>query len=102
MSWPDTPALRMRYAAAASPPNPPPTICPFHGLLPSDSILRGCEQPTSSSVIVKLVPCLVDHRCDCSEEPGAPGQRPVGVDSDPAEPPHKRGLEDQLEQRVAE
>src|SRR5271167_4623443 len=34
MSWPDTPAFRMRYAAAASPPNPPPTICAFIYLTP--------------------------------------------------------------------
>src|SRR5437764_13405374 len=29
MSCPDTPAFRMRNAAAASPPNPPPTTCAF-------------------------------------------------------------------------
>src|ERR1700733_10376318 len=34
MSWPGTPAFRMRYAAAASPPNPPPTIWAFICLLP--------------------------------------------------------------------
>src|SRR6266446_1658620 len=34
MSWPDIPAFRMRYPAAASPPNPPPTICAFICLLP--------------------------------------------------------------------
>src|ERR1700746_2277835 len=34
MSAPATPALRMRSVAAASPPNPPPTICAFIGLLP--------------------------------------------------------------------
>ena len=38
MSAPDTPAFRMRRAAAASPPNPPPTICALIGPLPS---LRG-------------------------------------------------------------
>ena len=38
MSAPDIPALRMRSAAAASPPNPPPTICAFIGPLPG---LRG-------------------------------------------------------------
>src|SRR5690242_18512557 len=34
MSWPGIPAFRMRYPAAASPPNPPPTICAFISLLP--------------------------------------------------------------------
>ena len=32
---PGTSAFRMRSAAAASPPNPPPTICAFIGPLPS-------------------------------------------------------------------
>src|SRR5579863_4955948 len=33
MSAPDISALRMRSAAAASPPNPPPTMCAFIGFL---------------------------------------------------------------------
>src|SRR5574337_1961327 len=38
MSWPDTPALRMRDAAAASPPNPPPTMCAFIPRLPGPRV----------------------------------------------------------------
>src|SRR5262245_28489147 len=34
MSAPQTPAFRISSAAAASPPNPPPTICACIGLLP--------------------------------------------------------------------
>src|SRR5271166_1547889 len=45
MSWPDAPAFRMRYAAAASPPNPPPTICAFIGLLPQGSRFGTFSRP---------------------------------------------------------
>src|SRR6266852_886593 len=46
MSWPDTPAFRMRYPAAASPPNPPPTICAFICLLPGTPGLGGPPDPS--------------------------------------------------------
>src|SRR5580698_9005554 len=41
MSAPGTPALRIRSAAAASPPNPPPTICAFIGLLRGLRVFSG-------------------------------------------------------------
>src|SRR5579871_2449768 len=50
MSAPDIPALRMSNAAAASPPNPPPTICAFIGLLPGPPEPRPPEQPWVASL----------------------------------------------------
>src|SRR5262245_14980242 len=60
MSAPATPALRMRSAAAASPPNPPPTICAFIGLLPgprtASIISVTASYPNLARVRVRLKP----------------------------------------------
>src|SRR6266567_1179748 len=53
MSCPDTPAFRMRYPAAASPPNPPPTICVFICLLPELGVGRSSKpEPAQASRVL--------------------------------------------------
>src|SRR5262249_23931304 len=74
---PDIPAFRMRYAAAASPPNPPPTMCAFICLLPCKVLptraYPGCagfvEPPTittpsrlrSEKNSVRLIEAFIDE-----------------------------------------
>src|SRR5580704_398447 len=49
MSGPDTFAFRMSNAAAASPANPPPTICAFIRPSRPQRELRACRRPPSAT-----------------------------------------------------
>src|SRR5713101_9155822 len=73
MSWPDTPAFRMRYPAAASPPNPPPTICAFICLLPGTP---GWEVPPTRARSSKQRIVSLTKRAHQEDRPSV---LPVGI-----------------------
>src|SRR4249920_1355165 len=74
MSSPDIPALRMRSAAAASPPNPPPTICARIGLLPGLRVgrppARACSSKQREVELIKKAKRVQAVACcqDCNPD----------------------------------
>src|SRR5580704_11342631 len=58
MSGPDAFAFRMSNAAAASPANPPPTICAFIRPSRPQRELRACRRPPSASADALILQAL--------------------------------------------